>query len=97
MGVAAAALAGWGTVDEVGIDVLDASQGITAVVVRNLSTSANSLLINVPGMHGSDYMLLEAGQVEVYRVGSDGIKTVNAKALDNSAVATITWGVTALI
>jgi len=93
MAAANAGLAGTGTVDDTGIDVLSGMDPATAVSVRNLSTSANDLLVKVTGLHGTDFMLLETGQSEIFRRGSGGLSAMWCKAVDNSADATISWGV----
>jgi hypothetical protein len=92
---ATAGLAGTGTVDSTGSDILGISNGVTAVSVRCLSTSADTLLVNVPAIHGSAYMLLETGQSEWFRSGHANITTVNAKA--SSGTATLSWGVASII
>ena len=87
---ATAGRAGTGTVDTTGSDILGLSDGVAAVSVRCLSTSSDSLLVNIPSIHGSSYMLLEAGQSEWFRAGNDIITTVNAKA--SASTATLSWG-----
>jgi hypothetical protein len=88
----AAGVAGSGDVDEVSVQITDGLA--TSMYVKCLGSSTNSLLINAPTLHAATWLTLEAGDGLVLRFGLGPHSfVVNAKALDNSSDASITWGV----
>lgn len=92
-GTGSAGSAGYGTVDETSTETLNASA--TSVWVKCLVSSANSLYVNIPLLHGTDWLLLEPGDTFIGRFGYLVTVVVNTKALDSSAVATLSWGISA--
>lgn len=90
-----AGAAGYGTVDEVSTEILNT--GGTSVWIKCRSSSSNSLLVNIPLIHGSDtWLILEAGDTFIGRFGYYATMVVNAKALDNSNEASLSWGLSAM-
>ena len=63
------------------IDLLPCS----TVVVRVETDSAAPLLVNVPALHGSDWHLLRAGEVEAFRRGWNELTRVNVKGSGGTA------------
>lgn len=92
-----AGAAGYGTVDEDATAIM--SGMATAVYVKCLAFSANDLLLNIPLLHGSCWLLLKPGDSFPGRFGESSWgrqpMAVNVKALDNTAVASLSWGVSA--
>lgn len=86
------------TIDSTGgvcFDPDPAKQGrVTSIWIRCRSNSANSLLVNVAGLHDStEFDELEPGERLPFTNESGGIGKVTLKALDNTNNATASWSV----
>lgn len=91
-----AGLAGYGTVNDTGQELLaSVGNGVASVWIKCAGTSANSLLIGCSQLHGASFLQLEAGDVFVARCGTNKIRNFWAKSLNGLAVATVSWGVAA--
>jgi hypothetical protein len=91
-----AGAAGVGVIDEVSVALM--SSTASAVRIKCLTSSDNSVLINVPLLHGAKWLQLEPTDEFYGRYGT-GSQTmvINAKALDNSNDASVSWGIAAIL